>query len=226
LRGFNALGSRYDDAAAAAALDVLRAWKLRGSLMLSCDFESAQGVPGKFSIYAYLGPGGLARVAEAVGVEPCGRLPVAVAFWALDLCPDGRFALKFYEKAPYAPASVPSALRTQAGRLHLLAPIRDVTRLTRIGSAANGADKVYVGFQDGLELADLSRAGIFPRHADLINDLRDRAPEQKTYFIGFSGSELELYFDRRDMPSHAYSPATNGRLDPGRHISTRQEARR
>lgn len=209
-------GGRHDADAAARALGLLARWRLRGSLMISGDFDRKAGTFGKISLYAYLPePGALKELVEALAP---GAAPVRTAdhagddleFWALDLWPDGARALKLYHRVPYAPAAVPAALRRFGEALAGLGTVRDVTRLTRLSepraAARDAAEKVYFGLEDGVELAALTRLRL-PGQDAFLRGLAALAPGQRAYFIGLGGEDVEVYFDRR---APAAAPARPG----------------
>ncbi len=222
----DAAGAGYDAAALETALGLLARWRLRGSLMLSLDFDAAAGAPGKLSLYAYVpdetqvsvlrAAFGCAGAAERAGP----RAGAALEFWALDLWPDGRRGLKFYRREPYAARAVPAGLRPLAEALAALAPIRGLTRLTRVDPARGAsapsvsAEKIYLDPIGGVELARLADLPLTPRGRRFAAELAGRAPGQRAFFLGFEDGELEVYFDARRL-----DPALDAELSPARRNS-------
>lgn len=207
LREANAdCATRYDVAALEEARDLLGRWRLRGSLMISCDFLPAESSFGKATFYGYA-DGDRAVDALIGALSPGadggarGRQSGSFEFWGLDLWPDGRRALKLYHRRPYARDAVPQAHRALAAALETVASVRDLTTLTRCGAAA-GAAKVYLGLAQGVEAGRLRGLPATPETRRFLSELARSAEGQRVYFFGFDGDgALEAYFDRR-KPDH------------------------
>ena len=204
LAALNRAGSRYDAAAYERACALLRRWGLRGSLMLSCDFEPGAQAFGKLTFYGYAPPGEpvgdlASALAPGEPVEPRGDAG-ALEFWGLDLWPTGETALKLYRRRPYSRRDVPPELRTLAAALETAAEPRDLTLLSRL--PARGGDKLYLGFAEGVPVERLRRLPAPAEAARFFARLERTAAGQRVYFIGFSpDGALEAYFDRRE-PEH------------------------
>lgn len=186
----------YDLRGARAALGLLARWRLRGSLMVSLDYERGRGF-GKLSFYGYLPAGGLGELAAALALEEPPAGP-EVAFFGADFAPDGSRTLKLYRKSPYSRAATPAGLRGLADALGELGRLRDVTRLTRVGEGGVAQDaKVYLGFARGVPMGGLGRLGSLAGHAPFLEELARGWPGQRAYFVGWGEEGPEVYFDRR-----------------------------
>ncbi|MFH1723010.1 MAG: hypothetical protein ABII00_00150 [Elusimicrobiota bacterium] len=216
-------GGRYDKKRAEAVLEALGRWRLRGSLMVSCDFDRRALAFGKLSLYAYLpGPAQLPELLRPLGLEAHSREVERLAgptlgFFGLDLVPDGGATLKFYNRERYSGQGLPEHVRAAAENLRELTTVRDVTRLTRVGAdvpalqggraapgpspsvAGGDGRKVYLGFEEGVPLKEFGRVRCLSEHVDFFARLAHRAPGQRAYFLGFMGRELEVYFDDRSQ---------------------------
>ena len=190
----------YDRRPAAAVLDCLKRWALRGSLMLSVDFERERGAFGKLSFYGYLpGPERLGELLAAFGrggLEPALR-PLAgatLAFFGVDLAPGAPAALKLYNKTAYPDRALEGPAAAAAQSLLEAGPLRDVTRLTRVGSDAG--PKAYLGFARGVPLETLSRLPCMGGSGGWLGEAARAAPGQRARFVGFDHGAVEVYFDR------------------------------
>lgn len=209
-RLLGALGPRPGAAAARAVLAALGAWRLRGSLMLSLDFDPAARAFGKLSLYGYLpGPERLRELLAPFGLagERAALAPLAgpsLAFFGVDVPPRGPAALKLYNKTPWPDPALPEPARSAAAALAEAGPLRDVTRLRRLGSAA--AEKLYLGFARGVPLAELGRLRAFGAGRGPLTLLGRGGPGLKARFVGFDGGAREVYFD-----AAGFGPAEDAR---------------
>ncbi|MDE2292270.1 MAG: hypothetical protein KGL53_09320, partial [Elusimicrobia bacterium] len=199
LRALEAGGGSYDGRAAAAVLAALERWGLRGSLMVSVDFDRPRGAFGKLSFYGYLpGPAALPALLAPFGLgghEPALR-PLAgpsLAFFGVDLAPGAQAALKLYNKTPFPDRGLDGPAARAAAALQEAAPLRDVTRLTRVGASAA---KSYLGFSRGAPLETLARLSLFGGAGGWLAAAARACPGQRARFVGFDGGALEVYFDR------------------------------
>lgn len=206
LRELDASGARYDEEAYARACGLLERWRLRGSLMISCDLDRAAHAFGKLTFYGFAPEGeavseliaALGGAAPRAGVASEGRLE----FWGLDLWPTGKAALKLYRRRPYRRDEVPAAHRTLAAALETVGAVRDLTTLTRVARGRAAGGKLYLGLPDGVEADKLGRLPAEPATARFLAELARRAAGQRVYFLGVAeDGTLEAYFDRR-TPDH------------------------
>lgn len=195
-----ALGDGYDQQALCAVLDCLERWELRGSLMLSLDFDRTRGAFDKLSLYGYLpGPSALAALLRPFGQEglEAALYPLAgptLAFFGVDLPPGGAAVLKLYNKVPLPDRGLDGAAAAALGPLGEVCALRDVTRLTRVG--ASGPVKSYLGFAKGAPLADLARLRLFGGAQGWLAQAARAAGGSRARFVGFDGGAVEVYFDR------------------------------
>ncbi|MBI5597996.1 MAG: hypothetical protein HY928_18090 [Elusimicrobia bacterium] len=204
------LGAGYDQRVLAGVLDCLGRWELRGSLMLSLDFDRARGAFDKLSLYGYLpGPPALAALLGPFGLggREAELRPLAgptLAFFGVDLPPGGAAVLKFYNKTPLPDRALSGPAAEALGPLGEVAPLRDVTRLTRVGAA--GAIKSYLGFARGAPLKDLARLRLFGGAQGWLGEAARAAAGARARFVGFDGGAVEVYFDRS-----GFGPAEDSR---------------
>ncbi|MBI3297863.1 MAG: hypothetical protein HYZ75_06855 [Elusimicrobia bacterium] len=193
-----ALGEAYDAAPARAALAALARWELRGSLMLSLDYDRPREALDKLSLYGYLpGVKALRELLSVVGREADepGLRRLAgedLAFFGLDLAPGAPAALKLYNKALLPGPTLPGTLARAAQSLSEVAPLRDLTTLTRVGSAS--PPKAYLGFSRGAPLSDLSRLRFFGERGWLCAAAK-AVPGARARFVGVDDGAFEVYFD-------------------------------
>lgn len=199
LRSLEEAGSRPGASAARAVLAALARWRLRGSLMMSLDYEPAAERLGKLSLYGYLpAPDRLPELLTPFGLaDDVGRLaPLAgptLAFFGVDVPERGLAVLKLYNKTPWPDAALPEPARSAAAALLEAGPLRDVTRMTRLGTAA--AEKVYLGFARGVPLAELGRLRSFGAGRGPLSALGPAGTRLKARFVGFDAGLAEVYFD-------------------------------
>ena len=195
-----ASGPGYDQPSAKAVLAALERWGLRGSLMLSLDFDRAAGGFDKLSLYGYLpGPPALGDLLSAFGLGPLATAlgPLAgpsLAFFGVDLPPGAPAALKLYNKAALGEARLDGEARRAGSALAEAAPLRDVTVLTRVGSTA--PPKSYLGFARAVPLPDLARLRLLGGPAGWLGDAARVLPGQCARFVGVGHGGCEVYFDR------------------------------
>lgn len=195
-----ALPGDYDRPRAAAVLEALKRWGLRGSLMVSLDYDRVRDGFDKLSFYGYLpGPAALPELLGLFGEE--GRAaelaPLAgasLAFFAADLAVGRPAALKLYNRRRLEGAAPDGPAAPAARALGELAPLRDLTRLTRVGSAA--APKDYLGFAAAVPAAALARLKLLGGPSGWLGALAPALAGQNARFVGFDGPDVEVYFDR------------------------------
>ncbi|TBR19076.1 hypothetical protein EPO15_14690 [bacterium] len=199
LAALEAEAPRPGAAAARVVLAALARWRLRGSLMLSLDFDPAAGRFEKLSLYGYLpGPEALPELLTPFGLAAdAARLkPLAgptLAFFGVDVPVRGPAVLKLYNKTPWPDAGLPEPARSAAPALLEAGPLRDVTRMTRLGTAAS--EKVYLGFARGVPLAELGRLRAFGGGRGPLSLLGEAGRRLKARFVGFDAGTAEVYFD-------------------------------
>jgi len=188
---------RPGTAAAREVLGALSRWGLRGSLMLSLDYDAESREFGKLSFYGYLpGPERLRELLAPFGLAADAARWAALAgptlaFFGVDIPPRGPAGLKLYNKTPWMEGGLPEAMRAAATSLLEAGPLRDVTRMTRLGAAEE--EKVYLGFARGVPLDVLGRLRAFGAGRGPLSALK--APRLKARFVGFDGPRTEVYFD-------------------------------
>lgn len=189
--------ARPGAAAARAVLAALTRWRLRGSLMLSLDYDVEAAELGKLSLYGYLPSADrLPELLSPFGLAAdAGRwAPLAgptLAFFGVDVPARGPVVLKLYNKTPWPDAALPEPARSAAPGLLEAGPLRDVTRMTRLGGAA--VEKVYLGFARGVALPELGRLRAFGAGRGPLSSMR--VPGLKARFVGFDEGRAEVYFD-------------------------------
>lgn len=188
---------RPGSSAARAVLALLARWRLRGSLMLSLDYDAEAAALGKLSFYGYLPSADrLPELLSPFGLAAdAGRWAAlagpSLAFFGVDVPARGPAVLKLYNKTPWPDAALPEPARSAAPGLLEAGPLRDVTRMTRLGASA--AEKVYLGFARGVALPELGRLRAFGAGRGPLSSMR--APGLKARFVGFDEGRAEVYFD-------------------------------
>lgn len=167
--------------------------------MLSLDFDPAARACGKLSLYGYLpGPERLAELLAPFGLEAqaqrlAPRAGPSLAFFGVDVPARGPAVLKLYDKTPWPDPALPEPARSAAAALAEAGPLRDVTRMARLGSP--GAEKVYLGFARGPGLAELGRLRAYGAGRGPLSLLARGNPRLRARFVGFDGPAREVYFD-------------------------------
>lgn len=188
---------RPGSAAARTVLAALGRWRLRGSLMVSLDYDAEAGAMGKLSFYGYLPSSDrLPELLAPFGLAAdAGRWAAlagpSLAFFGVDVPARGPAVLKLYNKKPWPDASLPEPARSAAPGLLEAGPLRDVTRMTRLG--VSSAEKVYLGFARGVALPELGRLRAFGAGRGPLSAMK--APGLKARFVGFDEGRSEVYFD-------------------------------